>query len=213
MPLRSCNLYCPGLRGAPPIGALPVIESALYRHDCFAIISRAASGTHTHSWYRRTAATHTLSCRCMQVGNAAAVTRFALRGPGSPGPRPVGAPLSDPTAVPAMQYEAAADAGLRHVAHALLAGVDAKQASPAALQVRYSIAQHTCCGNAVCLRSTPHWRWRPEVHCGGCVRQAGSTSCAAGMLSKSPTRAFFMHFHLAGVTSDCCSTALCPAHV
>lgn len=61
------------------------------------------------------------------VSNHAAVVRFALRGPGRPGARPVSAPLADPSAVPAMEYEAAADAALRHVAHALLLGVDAKQ--------------------------------------------------------------------------------------
>lgn len=56
------------------------------------------------------------------VSNHAAVTRFALRGVGKPGPRPVSAPLSDPTAVPGLQHEAEVDAALRHVAHALLAG-------------------------------------------------------------------------------------------
>ncbi len=45
------------------------------------------------------------------VGNHAAVTRFALRGPGKPGPRPVSAPLADPTAVPAMEHTDTADAG------------------------------------------------------------------------------------------------------
>jgi glutathione S-transferase len=55
--------------------------------------------------------------------------RFALRGPGRPGPRPVSAPLADPTAVAAEEHTAAFDAALRHVAHALLAGVEAKQAA------------------------------------------------------------------------------------
>jgi glutathione S-transferase len=65
------------------------------------------------------------------VANHGAVVRFALRGAGQPGARPVSAPLADPSAVPAMQYERAADAALRHVAHALLAGVEAKQAADA----------------------------------------------------------------------------------
>ena len=39
------------------------------------------------------------------VGNHAAVTRFALRGAGRPGPRLVTAPLADPSAVPAMEFE------------------------------------------------------------------------------------------------------------
>lgn len=54
------------------------------------------------------------------VSNHEAVTRFALRGPGRPGARPVSAPLSDPNAVPAMEYFAEVDAALRHVAFALL---------------------------------------------------------------------------------------------
>jgi hypothetical protein len=62
-----------------------------------------------------------------QVSNAPAVVRFALRGPGKPGPRPVGAPLSDPTALPDLEAQPAADGALRHVVHALLAGVEAKQ--------------------------------------------------------------------------------------
>ncbi|GFR39728.1 hypothetical protein Agub_g209 [Astrephomene gubernaculifera] len=68
------------------------------------------------------------------VGNHEAVVRFALRGPGRPGPRPVLAPLSDPSAQPALEHWRQADAALRHVAHALLAGVEAKQASQQALQ-------------------------------------------------------------------------------
>lgn len=56
------------------------------------------------------------------VQNRERVVPFALRGVGSPGTRPVSAPLSDPTAVPGMQHEAEADAVLRHVAHALLLG-------------------------------------------------------------------------------------------
>jgi glutathione S-transferase len=57
--------------------------------------------------------------------------RFAARGPGRPGARPVSAPLADPTAVASDPDGPAVDAALRHVAHALLAGVEAKQLSKA----------------------------------------------------------------------------------
>jgi glutathione S-transferase len=83
------------------------------------------------------------------VGNHEAVTRFALRGPGRPGPRPVSAPLADPTAVPAMEHEAAADAALRHVAHALLVGPEAKQASPAAVATAAAGGEGMAAGGAV----------------------------------------------------------------
>lgn len=63
------------------------------------------------------------------VGNHAAVTKFALRGVGKAGPRPVSAPLADPTAIPGTDWEREVDAALRHVAHALLEGVEAKQES------------------------------------------------------------------------------------
>ena len=56
------------------------------------------------------------------IGNHAAVTRFAARAVGSPGSRPVSAPLSDPTAKPGEAHLPAVDAALRAVAHALLAG-------------------------------------------------------------------------------------------
>ncbi|GLI60527.1 hypothetical protein VaNZ11_002533 [Volvox africanus] len=72
------------------------------------------------------------------VRNHEAVVKFALRGPGQPGPRPVAAPLADPTAIPALGHVAEADAALRHVAHALLVGVEAKQVSPQALQTSTS---------------------------------------------------------------------------
>lgn len=68
--------------------------------------------------------------------------RFALRGPGRPGPRPVMAPLSDPTAIPATEHLAAADAGLRHVVHAMLVGVGAKALSQQALQARSATHAH-----------------------------------------------------------------------
>mmetsp|Transcript_1875 Transcript_1875/g.2893 ORF Transcript_1875/g.2893 Transcript_1875/m.2893 type:complete len:538 (-) Transcript_1875:616-2229(-) len=68
------------------------------------------------------------------VKNHKALVRFALRGPGKPGPQPVSAPLADPTAIPAEEYTAAADMAMRHVVHAMLVGVEAKQVSSAALQ-------------------------------------------------------------------------------
>lgn len=68
--------------------------------------------------------------------NREAVTRFCLRGApgGKRGARRVSAQLCDPTAVPALEHTPAADAALRHVAHALLVGVEAKQAGPHAVQ-------------------------------------------------------------------------------
>lgn len=45
------------------------------------------------------------------VGNHKAVVRFALRGPGQLGPRPVSAPLADPSAIPALEHHAEVDAG------------------------------------------------------------------------------------------------------
>uniref|UniRef100_A0A061QXR9 Glutathione S-transferase n=1 Tax=Tetraselmis sp. GSL018 TaxID=582737 RepID=A0A061QXR9_9CHLO len=69
------------------------------------------------------------------IGNHEAIVRFAARGCGRPGPRPVSAPLSDPTAQPGVEHIDAVDAGLRHVAHALLVGVEGKQISAGALQV------------------------------------------------------------------------------
>lgn len=72
------------------------------------------------------------------VSNHDAVGRFALRGAGRPGSRPVSAPLADPSAVAAGEHEAAMDAALRHVTHALLVGVDEKQVMEHALQVEAS---------------------------------------------------------------------------
>lgn len=83
------------------------------------------------------------------VGNHEAVVRFALRGPGKPGPQPVSAPLADPSAIAAMQYHEEVDQALRHVAHALLVGVEAKQVSKEALQV--SSAASGCSGDQVML--------------------------------------------------------------
>ncbi|KAL3157857.1 hypothetical protein ABBQ32_012271 [Trebouxia sp. C0010 RCD-2024] len=59
------------------------------------------------------------------VENHEAVTKFAARGCGQQGSPPVNAPLSDPYAKPGMQHLAAVDAGLRHVALALLDGPEA----------------------------------------------------------------------------------------
>lgn len=55
------------------------------------------------------------------------VAQFSLRGPGAPGRPPVSAPLADPNALAALEHLPAADAAMRHVAHALLVGPDAKQ--------------------------------------------------------------------------------------
>lgn len=71
----------------------------------------------------------------LQVVYHDAITKFSLRGAGRPGPRPVSAPLADPTGVAALEHTAAMDAGLRHVTHALLVGVDEKQVMENALQV------------------------------------------------------------------------------
>ena len=91
------------------------------------------------------------------MDNHEAVTRFAARGVGEPGNQPVWAPLSDPGAKPGEEYlpavnagalpaepgllqpagaisDACLHAGLRHVAHALLVGPEAKQASPHRVQ-------------------------------------------------------------------------------
>jgi glutathione S-transferase len=66
------------------------------------------------------------------VGNAAAVVRFAARGCGSPGTRPVSAPLADPSARAGEAYIEDVDAALRRCAHALIAGTDAAAAAVAA---------------------------------------------------------------------------------
>lgn len=78
--------------------------------------------------------THTQAAARL-VQNHEAVTRFCLRGApgGKRGPRPVSAALCDPTAIPALEHTPGADAALRHVAHALLVGVETKQAGPHAL--------------------------------------------------------------------------------
>lgn len=47
------------------------------------------------------------------VSNHEAVVKFALRGPGQPGPRPVAAALADPSAIPALEHLEEVDAGER----------------------------------------------------------------------------------------------------
>lgn len=79
-----------------------------------------------------------LAAAARLVLNHAAVARFAARGAGSPGARPVSAPLADPSAVAADPAVPAVDAALRHVAHALLVGVEEKQVMEHALQVQAS---------------------------------------------------------------------------
>ena len=84
------------------------------------------------------------------VGNHAAVVRFAARGCGTPGTRPVSAPLSDPTAKPGEAYLDDVDAALRRVAHALLAGTDA--AAAAAAQAAPSMRSAPAAAAAAYLR-------------------------------------------------------------
>jgi len=67
------------------------------------------------------------------IGNRAAITRFAARGCGARGSRPVAAPLADPTATPGEAYLADVDAALRLTAHQLLAG-DGGEGARAALR-------------------------------------------------------------------------------
>ena len=82
-------------------------------------------------------------CCCPQVKNRENVAKFALRGPGKPGPAPVSAPLSDPTAIPALEYLNDMDCALRHLAHTLLLGSpEAKQASQHPLKVRQARTMH-----------------------------------------------------------------------
>jgi len=63
------------------------------------------------------------------IGNHVNVVRFAARGCGLPGLRPVSARLSDPTARPGEAFLDDVDAALRRAAHALLAGTDAAAAA------------------------------------------------------------------------------------
>ncbi|CAD7703795.1 unnamed protein product [Ostreobium quekettii] len=67
------------------------------------------------------------------IDNRDAVLMFALRGVGQKGEKQYSAPLADPDASPGLEWRADVDAALRHVAHALLVGVEQKQASGEAL--------------------------------------------------------------------------------
>ena len=70
-----------------------------------------------------------LHAAAMFVGNHVDVVKFSLRAVGQPGEKSVSAPFADPFAVPGMEWEGAVDAAFRHVAHALLVGVEEKQTS------------------------------------------------------------------------------------
>lgn len=70
------------------------------------------------------------------VSNHAAVARFAARGAGQPGARPVWAPLSDPSAQPNEGVVEHVDAALRCVAGALLHGPESYADAAAAFKVR-----------------------------------------------------------------------------
>jgi glutathione S-transferase len=94
--------------------------------------------------------------------NHAAVARFAARGAGQPGPRPVWAPLSDPSAVPNDAVVAHVDLALTCVAQALLSGVDAAQPGVQTLAVRPCVARVGCSAIAAmtacfrrCMQLTP----------------------------------------------------------
>ena len=69
------------------------------------------------------------------VGNHENVVKFALRAVGQPGDKPSRSPLADPTAVPDIKWMDAVDAAFRHVAHALLIGVEEKQSSESPLRL------------------------------------------------------------------------------
>lgn len=83
------------------------------------------------------------------VKNHGPVTRFAARGCGTPGRRPVSAPLSDPTAQPGETHLPDVDAALRLVAHALLTGHAADGTPlPSVLAAHGAGAQPRCNGAA-----------------------------------------------------------------
>eukprot|EP00803_Ostreobium_quekettii_P010863 evm.model.scf_3378EXC.1 EVM.evm.TU.scf_3378EXC.1 scf_3378EXC:3910-5481(-) len=67
------------------------------------------------------------------IDNRDAVLMFALRGVGKKGEKQYLVPMADPDASPGLEWRADVDAALRHVAHALLVGVERKQASVEAL--------------------------------------------------------------------------------
>ena len=74
------------------------------------------------SWTGEAPELDRLEAAAKLIGNHDAVVRFAARGCGSKGDRPVGAPLSDPTAKPGEAHVPAVDAALRRVCHELLEG-------------------------------------------------------------------------------------------
>ena len=77
------------------------------------------------SWTGESPELDRLEAAAKIVSNHVAVTKFAARGCGTKGDRPVGAPLSDPTAKPGETHVPAVDAALRRVCHELLEGTAA----------------------------------------------------------------------------------------
>jgi hypothetical protein len=106
------------------------VARALYLHPSH---TSCAPGTQSHCGAGDNPPVDTTRAAQALVSNHAAVCKFAARGAGRSGSRPVSAPLSDPSAEAADAALPHVDAALRHVAHALLAGADAADAK---LQVR-----------------------------------------------------------------------------
>lgn len=73
------------------------------------------------------------------TSNHAAVTTFAARGAGKEGPRPVWAPLADPSAVPNMEVAPHVEKTLLVVAQALLEGVEAETVSSSLAEIKVRI--------------------------------------------------------------------------
>lgn len=124
----------------------------------------------------------------LQVVNHKAIVKFALRGAGEPGPRPVSAPLADPTGVAAEQHTAAMDAAMRHVAHALLVGVDEKQVMENALQVTRIAVSSVCVSQ--CQLLAQYSMGSNEATDGGC-QVPWTQHCA----SQHPIRCFTSQAH------------------
>jgi glutathione S-transferase len=93
----------------------------------------SAASSPEPSWAGENAELDRLEAASALVRNANAVVRFAARGCGKAGTRPVSAPLSDPTATPGEEHIPAVDAAMRRVAHELLEGSAA--AKPAEARV------------------------------------------------------------------------------
>ena len=93
----------------------------------------SAASSPEPSWTGENAELDRLEAASALVRNANAVVRFAARGCGKAGTRPVSAPLSDPTATPGEEHIPAVDAAMRRVAHELLEGSAA--AKPAEARV------------------------------------------------------------------------------